>query len=466
LHTQKEEDMNQMLLELIRLAGLPESHAAQAVIDGVDPVFATRYKIAEPGAASIAAAAIAAADLWALRGGRRQTVAVNTRAAAAALRSNHYLKIDGQSPPRPTDKVTGFYPLRDGRWIYLHCNFPNLRERNLGVLGAAADPVAVAAAVAKWDGLALEEAIAKAGGCAAFVRSEEEWNATPQAAAVAAEPLFEIIRIGDAPVEPLPAGDRPLSGIRALDLTRVLAGPTCARTLAEHGADVMRVSREGLPDSGVFDLDTGLGKLSSFIDLREAAGVEQLRDLVRGADIFSQSYRPGSLAARGFSPLDLAALRPGIVYITLSAWGHTGPWNARRGYDTVVQSANGMAYRPDQARPAFMPVSAQDYVAGYLMAYGAMVALAKRATEGGSWMVRISLAGTGHWLRQQGLIDASAYAGLPSDLPADELKTCLMESDSPVGRLTHLAPVARMSETPARWARPAVPLGTHPPVWP
>ncbi|MBV7482200.1 CoA transferase [Bordetella sp. BOR01] len=458
--------MSQALLELLQWAELPADAAARTVIEGADPVFGTRYRIADLGAASIAAAAIAADRLWTLRTGRRQAISVPARAAAVALRSNHYLKIDGSTPPRPTDKVTGFYPVRDGRWIYLHCNFPNLRDRNLGVLRAAANPAAVAAAVAQWDGIALEEAVAASGGCAAFVRSEDEWAATPQAAAVAAEPLLTIERIGDAPAEPLPPGDRPLSGLRALDLTRVLAGPTCARTLAEHGADVMRVSREGLPDSGLFDLDTGLGKLSTYIDLREPAGVEQLRALVRGADVFSQSYRPGSLDARGFSPQDLAQWRPGIVYVTLSAWGYSGPWRQRRGYDTVVQSANGLAWRGPDQRPAFLPVSAQDYIAGYLMAYGAMTALERRAREGGSWLVRISLAGTGHWLRRYGLLDPAAVAGLPADLPADELRNYLMESDSPVGRLTHLAPVARLSETPARWTRPAVPLGAHPPAWP
>jgi crotonobetainyl-CoA:carnitine CoA-transferase CaiB-like acyl-CoA transferase len=458
--------MSQALLELLQWAGLSANDADRTAIEGADPVLGTRYRIAELGAASIAAAAIAADRLWALRTGRRQSISVRARTAAAALRSNHYLKIDGSTPPRPTDKVTGFYPVRDGRWIYLHCNFSNLRARNLEVLGVAADPHAVEAATRQWNGIELEDAIAAAGGCAAFVRSEDEWAATPQAAAVALEPLLTIERIGDAPAEPLPPGDRPLSGFRALDLTRVLAGPTCARTLAEHGADVMRVSRKGLPDSGLFDLDTGLGKLSTYIDLREPDGVEQLRALVRGADIFSQSYRPGALDARGFSPRDLAELRPGIVYVTLNAWGYSGPWRQRRGYDTVVQSANGLAWRGPDQRPAFLPVSAQDYIAGYVMAYGAMTALERRAREGGSWLVRVSLAGTGHWLRRHGLLDPAAVAGLPGNLPVEELETYLMESDSPVGRLTHLAPVAQLSETPGRWARPAVPLGTHPPVWP
>ena len=450
---------------LLALGGLPASAADSVQFSGADPLFRSPYRLAAPGAASIAAAGLAAADLWALKTGRQQALQVDLIAAAAALRSNHYLKIDGRQPPRPRDEVTGFYQLQDQRWIHLHCNFFNLRDRNLAVLGVGPDRAAVAAAVALWHGEALEQAIFDAGGCCALVRNEAQWLATPQAAAVAALPLLEIIKIGEAPPEPMPAGDRPLSGIRALDLTRVLAGPTCGKTLAEHGAQVLRVSREGLPDSGMFDLDTGLGKRSTFLDLREPAQAQQLKSLIREADVFSQAYRPQSLDLRGFSPEALAQLRPGLVYVTLSAWGHTGPWSLRRGYDTIVQSANGMAWRPEGQMPAFLPVSAQDYVAGYLMAYGAMVALGRRAREGGSWLVRISLAGTGHWIRQHGLMAAEQFNACPGEISADQLRNCMIDSDSPAGRLTHLGPIVKMSETTPRWDLPAVPLGSHPPAW-
>ena len=163
------------------------------------------------------------------------------------------------------------------------------------MLGAPTTRDDVAKAVAKWegDGIELENAMYEAGGCCSFVRSEEEYRALPQAQTVARLPLLEIVKIADAPPRPLPAGDRPLSGVRVLDLTRVLAGPTCARTLAEHGADVLRVSREGLADSGPSDFDTGIGKLSTYIDLRNAPEYENLRSLIREADVFSQSYRPG-----------------------------------------------------------------------------------------------------------------------------------------------------------------------------
>ena len=451
---------------LTQLAGLPAPDAGQVQIDGADPMFPVRYRVVAPGAAAMAATGLAAAELWRLRTGRTQKVHLSKYAAAAALRSSRYLKINGERPTEPGDRITGFYQLRDGRWMYLHCNFFNLRERNLGVLGAPEKRDEVVKAVARWDGHQLEEAIFAAGGCCSFVRSEEEWASVPQSQAAASLPLIDIIKIGDAPPEPLPAGDRPLSGIRVLDLTRVLAGPTCARTLAEHGADVLRLTREGLADSGISDFDTGLGKLSAYIDLRKPEEVELLRSLIRSGDVFSQSYRPGSLANRGFSPEALAKLRPGIVYVTLSAWGHEGPWRMRRGYDTVVQSANGLAFQGLDRKPEFLPVSAQDYIAGYLLAFGAMVALARRAREGGSWLVRTSLASAGHWIRSHGLVTPQEYGGIPAEFPADELRALLTDSDSPAGRLTHLRPAVQMSETPPRWARPAVPLGHNTPAWP
>src|SRR5262245_15947668 len=412
------------LAELVELARLPGAAAESVEITEADPVFPTRYRAVTAGAAVMAAAGLAAADLWRLKTGRRQRVRLNGRATAAALRSPRYLKINGERPAEDPEKITGFYELKDGRWMYLHCNFFNLRDRNLAILGVPLNRDAVAKAVAKWDGLELENALFDGGGCGSFVRSEEEWRALPQMQAVARIPLLEIVKIGEAPPRPLPAGDRPLSGVRVLDLTRVLAGPTCARTLAEHGADVLRISRRDLADLGPpSDLDTGIGKLNAHLDLRNAGDAETMRALVRECDVFSQSYRPGALARHGLSPEALADLRPGIVYVTLSAWGHEGPWRGRRGYDTVVQSANGFAFQGEKERPAFLPYSAQDYVTGYLLAFGAMVALGRRVREGGSWLVRNSLAGSGHWIRQHGLLDPAQYEHLLAELPADELQS-------------------------------------------
>ena len=465
--------VNNTLEQLLGIAGWDGALAREVEITGGDdPILPTPFRIGNAASASLAAVGLAVSDLWELRTGRRQQVSVNARRATASLRSGQYLKMDGGPVARERPSVMGVYPSRNGRWNYLHCNFPNHRDAALGVLGVEEDREAVRRAVAQWDALELEEAIIAAKGAGGMVRSMDEWAQHPQAAAVASLPLLEIDRIGDSPPEPLPEGSRPLSGVRVLDLTRVLAGPTCARTLAEHGADVMKVTAAHLPSSGIQEFDTGHGKLSTHLDLRDPGDLETLRGLVREADVFSQGYRPGTLAQRGLSPEDLVQLRPGIVYVSLSAFGRAGPWAERRGFDTVVQTVSGITDRQGrlfpgaEPGPQFYPVSAIDYLTGYLMAFGAMVALGRRVREGGSWLVRISLAQTGRWLVDQGQAPADELRDVPSEFKPDEIAGWSTDTDVPAGRLTHLAPTLELSETRPYWLRPTVPLGYHDPVWP
>ena len=439
---------------------------------GADPVLPTPFRIGETSAAALAATGVAASDLWELRTGRRQEVAVDLRQATASLRSGHYLKMENTDVSRERNPVMGMYPAKNGRWSYVHANFPNHRAAALSVLGCAEDREEVKKAVAKWDAIELEEAIIAAKGAGGMVRSMAEWAKHPQGMAIASLPVLEIVKIGDAPVEKLPQGERPLSGIRVLDLTRVLAGPTCARTLAEHGADVLKITGAHLPNIGYQEFDTGHGKLSAHLDLRQPKDLETLKGLVRDADVFSQGYRPGTLGGRGLSPEELAALRPGLVYVSLCAFSHIGPWASRRGFDTVVQNVSGITTRQGELFPGaepgpqFYPVSAIDYLTGYLMAFGAMVALARRAREGGSWLVRISLAQTGRWLVGRGEVPETQLKDIPKEFTAEELARWSTTSDTPVGRLGHLKPVVQLSATPPFWARPSVPLGHNEPAWP
>ena len=464
---------NDALRTILPVAGWPDERAREVEITGgPDPILPTPFRIGETSAAALAAVGLAASDLWTLRTGRRQEIALDTRHATASLRSGHYLKMDGAHVSTERNTIMGVYPARNGRWSYLHCNFPNHRAAALSVLGVPEDRDAVRKAVAQWDALELEEAIIAAKGAGGMVRTMDEWAKHPQAAAIASLPLMEIVKIGESAPEKLPDGDRPLSGIRVLDLTRVLAGPTCARTLAEHGADVLKITGAHLPNIGYQEYDTGHGKLSAQLDLREPEQLETLRGLIREADVFSQGYRPGALSARGLSPEEVSKLRPGIVFVSLCAFSHVGPWASRRGFDTVVQTVSGITSRQGELFPGaapgpqFYPVSAIDYLTGYLMAFGAMVALARRAREGGSWLVRISLAQTGRWLVGRGQVPEAQLKDVPKEFTAAELERWSMTSDTPVGRLGHLAPVLRLSETPPRWARPSVPLGYNEPVWP
>ena len=461
------------LRSLLPIAGWPEEKLRQVDIsDGADPVLPTPFRIGAAGAAALAATGLAAADLWELRGGRRQDVSVDLRQAVASLRSGHYLQVNGAKVRGERNPVMGMYPAKGGRWSYIHANFPNHRAAALRVLGCEENRAAVRQAVANRDAQELEEAIIAAGGAGGMVRSMSEWAQHPQAAAVASLPLMEILKIGHSAPEPLPEGDRPLSGIRVLDLTRVLAGPTCARTLAEHGADVLKITAPHIAARDDQEYDTGHGKLSARLDLRQLQDLETLKSLVREGDVFSQGYRPGTLADRGLSPEALAALRPGLVYVSLCAFSHKGPWASRRGFDTVVQNVSGITTRQGELFPGaepgpqFYPVSAIDYLTGYLMAFGAMVALARRAREGGSWLVRISLAQTGKWLVDRGEVPEASLKEVESELYPAEIARWSIESDTPAGRLRHLGPTVRLSETPPYWARPSVPLGHHEPVWP
>ncbi|MFN0071308.1 MAG: CoA transferase [Chloroflexota bacterium] len=461
------------LRTLLPLAGWPETRTQEVEISECpDPILPTSFRIGETSSAALAAVGLAVADLWELRTGRRQAIGVDTRQATASLRSTKYQHMDAAQVDTEHNSIMGAYPTKDGRWAYLHANFPHHRAAALSVLGVTEDRAAVRQAMAQWAGLDWEEAINAAGGAGGMVRTLDEWAQHPQAAAVASLPLIEILKIGESPAEALPAGDRPLSGIRVLDLTRVLAGPTCARTLAEHGADVLKITAPHLPVIPYQEYDTGHGKLSAQLDLRQPQDLETLQGLIREADVFSQGYRPGTLAARGLSPEALAELRPGIVCVTLSAFSHLGPWAHRRGFDTVVQMVSGIADRQSQLFPGkepgplTYPVSAIDYLTGYLMAFGTTVALARRAREGGSWLVRASLAQTGRWLVSRGQVAEAELQDVTDDFLPEEIERWSMSTDTPMGRLQHLAPVLQLSETPPRWDRPTVPLGYHEPVWP
>ena len=456
-----------VLAALWATAGGDPAALGAVTMTGADPVLPSVFRVGTAAAASVAASALAAAELWHLRRGGRQSVSVDMRRAAIAFRSERYLSVDGAPPPEIWSPVSGHFQAGDGRWVQLHCNFPHHRDGVLEVLGVGEDRAAVAAAIARRGAEELERESRARGLCVAFVRTPEEWRAHPHALQLATLPLLEIIRIGDAPPEPLPAaGDRPLSGVRVLDLTRVVAGPVAGRTFASHGAQVMRIAGPHLPFVAPLVIDTGLGKRSAHVDLRDAAGRESLAALVRGSDVFSQGYRPGAIASHGFSPEDLARLRPGIVAVSLCAYGHVGPWAGWRGFDSLSQSATGIVHEGTVAsgagKPQPLPCQALDHATGYLAAFGAMMALARRATVGGSWLVRVSLAQTGRWIDSLGRVPDGFACPDPSRADVSDL---LEDRPSPFGNVSHVTVPAVLDETPARWDSPPVPLGTHPAAW-
>ncbi|MFQ5696724.1 MAG: CoA transferase [Myxococcota bacterium] len=429
---------------------------------GADPVFETRFRVGEVAAAVLAACGIAVGDLWEGRGGRRGRVRIDVRAAAAALVSFAALEVAGRDSTRRRPPTVGLYSTGDGGWVYLHGGLPHLHDGLLDLLGCESSGESIARAVARLDAQALEDMIAERRLCGARVRSRAEWAAHPQGRALARAPVLEITRLGASDPEPLPPGRRPLEGVRVLDLTRILAGPTCARTLAEHGADVLRIHAPHLPTVEPFVQDTGHGKLSACLDLREPAAAGRLRQLVREADVFSRGYRAGALERLGFSVEELVALRPGLVVVSIDCYGHEGPWRERAGWEQLAQTVTGiLAEQGAPGPPRLLPAAATDYTTGYLAALGAMLALDRRAREGGSYHVRVSLARTAMWL-----LEVDRAEGEPCGIDPAWLARYMRESEGPAGRMRFLGPVLELSETPPYWSRPSVPLGHQPPRWP
>ncbi len=431
--------MDQSRLDaIVRAARLTLPPDASIEVSGEDPVLAARFPVGEAAAVALAACGAAAANLWAQRTGVRQTARVNVRAAAASLLGFAYAGVAGKAMRRPNESnpCVALYECGDGRWIHLHGGFPHLKAGTLDVLRCDDDAASIAATVRGWRAEALEDALAGRGMCGAMVRTSEEWAAHPQGRALSDLPAVEVIKIGESDPEPLTSHLRPLAGVRVLDLTRVLAGPACGRALAEHGADVLRIASPKLPAVEVFDIETGHGKRSAWVDLDERGGPDVLRSLLDGADVFVDGYRRGALARRGFGVDDVVALRPGIVHVAINCYGHTGPWRGRPGWEQLAQSVTGIAAAQGApGPPRLVPAAACDYTTGYLAAYGTMIALARRAEEGGSWAVRASLCQTAMWFDRLGATcDPAAARGVgdPGDL--------LMERETPFGPMTHLRP--------------------------
>jgi crotonobetainyl-CoA:carnitine CoA-transferase CaiB-like acyl-CoA transferase len=436
-------------------------------LTGDEPQLPSSFRVAAAAQASIAATGLAAAQIWKLRSGQSQDVAVDMCHSVVECRSERYLRVDGKGSPMAWDAIAGIYKTRDQRFVRLHTNFPHHRAAVCKVLNCKPERDDVQAALMQWDAEAFETAAYAGGGVVAMMRSHQEWSDLPHPMALAELPLVSIEKIGEAAPKPWPAGDRPLAGVRVLDLSRVIAGPVAGRTLAVHGADVLLISGPDLPAIPWLTIDTGRGKLTSFVGLKSEQGRGSLRDLLASADILSQGYRPRAIASLGFSPQDAAKINPGIVYVSLSAYGHAGPWAERRGFDSLVQTSTGFNHAEGQAAgvdgPKELPAQMLDHATGYMMAFGAMMAKARQSREGGSWHVRVSLAQTGRWLWNLGRVSDGFKT---EDLKGEQVKPFIEEIPSGFGPLQSIKHSAVLSKTPAYWARPAMPLGSHPPQWP
>ena len=447
------------------LGQMPAQALAYANLIGTDPVLPSSFAIGTAAQTSVAAAALAACELGHARGQLRQQVTVDM--THAAVECYGWFSIDGRVPD-PWEKFSGLYPCADG-WVRIHANFAHHRDGALQLLGLSADTAEkddVRAALQSWRAQDFEQAAAERGLVVSALRSFAQWDAHPQGMAIAAQPLMQFERIGDAPAIALPSigeSDRPLTGVRVLDLTRIIAGPVGGRTLAAYGADVMLINAPHLPNIDSI-IDTSRGKLSAQLDLRDAHGRSAMDALVKGSHVLVQGYRPGGLAQMGYSPAQLASKRPGIVVISLSAYGTQGPWADRRGFDSLVQTATGFndaeAAAAGSDTPKAMPVQILDFATGFLIAYATSAALLRQQREGGSWHVQLSLVQTAHWLRSLGRVVGGFF------VPAPEGDNFVEPSASGYGELLAMRHSAQLSRTPAGWPRPSMPPGSHPPVWP
>lgn len=454
------------LRSLWRDLGLAQAALDRVALEGEEPVLPSSFAVGTAAQVSLAAAALAAAEIGRIRFGTEQIVSVDMQ--EAALECCGCFRVDGRAPEL-WDPIAGLYRCQGGGWVRVHTNFAHHRDgllRLLGLAEGAATPrEQVAAAIACLDALALEQVAAERGLVVAALRDFEAWDAHPQSAAVAALPLVEIERIGDAPPLAWPStasDDRPLAGLRVLDLTRVLAGPVAGRTFAAYGAEVMLVNSPHLPNIAAI-ADTSRGKRSALADLRDSADRERFTAAVHDVDVFIDGYRPGGLAALGFAPADTARIRPGIVHICLSAYGRAGPWAPRRGFDSLVQTATGFNVAEAKAAgseaPQPLPMQILDMATGFLIALGAECALMRQREQGGSWIVRVSLARTAAWLRGLGRVENGFAAPKPS------FDGHLVTTASGFGLLAASPHAARFSKTPARYARASMPPGHDPLDW-
>lgn len=448
-----------------------EPPAQRLRFHGHAPQFDSPHQLTLSAAGAVGAYALATERWWHLATGQHQSIAIDWMQAASSLNPGHFQKQNGYVLPALsllTELKADFYQTADGRWFFPIGSYPHLRDGVLDLLQCPNNPAALGAAIGRWNGLDLEEAFATHKLPGVFARSQEEWLAHPQGNLLAGLPAIDICKIGDSDPEPAQAGNRPLDRLRVLDLGHVIAGPVVARTLAEHGADVLRVTPPMMQDPFRQTIDTNIGKRSAFLDLDRAVDCQQARELIAGADVVVQSWRPGSLARRGFGPQDAAAIRPGVVYVSVTAYGDEGPWATRGGFEQLGQTVSGIAVREGGAgRPRVVPTYLlNDYLTGYLGAAGVMLALIRRAREGGSYHVRVSLARTSMWVQSLGLIPGfDADPQRPRRHFAEGLTPLMETRQSAYGPLEQLPPVAQFSRTPARWTLPPAPNGAHPAAW-
>ncbi|AWY40894.1 acyl-CoA transferase [Pseudomonas putida] len=448
--------MTDLLTSIQAALGLPHTPIPFTSSGALPSAFA----VTDLACASIAAAGQAISELLHQQTGRLPGLEVDRRLASFWFSSS--IRPLGWSVPPLWDPVAGDYAAKDG-WIRLHTNAPHHRAAAESVLGACADRVAMASKVAQWSTGDLEQAVVDAGGCAAEMRSWAQWQVHPQGQAVNGEPLVQFDHHGSANAKPWQGSvAQPLAGIKVLDLTRVLAGPVASRFLAGLGADVLRIDPPSWNEPGVIPEMT-LGKRCARLDLHDSADRNLFESLLKDADIVLHGYRADALERLGYGITERQKLAPGLIDVSLNAYGWSGPWQNRRGFDSLVQMSSGIAEAGMQwkqaDKPTPLPVQALDQATGYLMAASAIKLLADRLNNGRGGSARLSLARTAKLLIEHG-------AGIDDPLRAeDEADQGMLVEQTPWGPAHRLHVPLKITGTPLQWTIAASELGSHRPQW-
>ena len=438
-------------------------------ITGNDPIVPSRHRLGVASAAALAAQGAAVAAIWKQRSGRGQDISVDVRRAVIpGLRTTVYVRQNGSRLHKNFPaRTTNFFRTKDDRVIYILRTpvYPNVLFGLLDLLECRNDDEIIKKAVSNWKALDLEDAINEKRLFAVIARTKDEWRSHPQGRWLMERPAIDIDKLGDSDPETFTSADRPLSGIRVLDMTHVLAGPVLSRTLAEQGAEVLHVSAPYQSDNLTMILDTGIGKRSAYLDMNEKGDIEHLKGLVKDSDIFVQSWRPGVLDKYGLSPEELISIRPGLIYVSVSCYGSGGPWINRGGYEPLGQTACGLAVDEGSADfPRLQPTGTMnDYLVPYLGSAGTLSALIRRSREGGSYHVKLSLTRASMFIQELGpLCDDRPEIEIP-ELPSGSPELGRMES--PYGEIEYALPITQFSETKACWDKPPEPPGASKPVW-
>lgn len=468
-HNLSEEAYRSITALLEACAPGQEDVSARLRFFGDIPTFDSAHKLTLSSAAAIGAYAVGVEKWWRLTGGQGQTVGIDWMQAASALNPGHFQKQGGYLLPALsllTELKADFYKTADNRWFFPIGSYPHLRDGVLDLLECANNAAALGASIGRWKADDLEAAFGERKLPGVYARSHDEWRKHPQGALLAAKPTVTVTKIGESEPEMPSPRSRPLDGVRVLDLGHVIAGPVIARSLAEHGAEVLRITSPLLQDPFRQTVDTNIGKRSAFLDLERAVDRLRARELASSADVVVQSWRPQSLARFGMGAEDVAAIRPGVIYVSVSAFGDEGPWATRGGFEQLGQVVSGIAITEGGSlRPRVVPTYLlNDYLTGYLGAAGVMQALIRRAQEGGSYHVKVSLTQTSMWVQGLGL-ESNYQARETRRHFAEELAPALESRDSAYGPLEQLPPVAQFSRTRAHWALPPAPNGAHAAAW-